>query len=80
MALSPKVVSKEVNLIDDALSEVQNDLMKLHTKKGSVILEDGTEIQLNPSSINIEPYEIVMPKIFASVFGLEIGDDLNVIK
>jgi hypothetical protein len=54
--------------------------MKLHNKKGSVILEDGTEIQLNPSSINIEPYEIVMPKIFASVFGLEIGDDLNVIK
>jgi hypothetical protein len=67
-------------LIDDALSEVQNDLMKLHNKKGSVILVDGTEIQLNPSSINIEPYEIVMPKIFASIFGLEIGDDLNVIK
>ena len=66
--------------IDQALQEVQSDLMKLHNKKGSVVLMDETEIQLNPSSIEIEPYEIVMPKIFASVFGLEIGDDLNVIK
>jgi len=54
--------------------------MKLHNKKGSVVLMDGTQIQLNPSSIEIEPYEIVMPKIFASVFGLEIDDDLNIIK
>ena len=66
--------------IDQALQEVQNDLIKLHNKKGSVILMDGTEIQIDPKSINIEPYEIVMPKIFASVFGLEVGDDLNVIK
>ena len=66
--------------IDQALQEVQSDLMKLHNKKGSVILMDGTQIQINPSSIEIEPYEIVMPKIFASVFGLEVGDDLNVIK
>lgn len=66
--------------IDQALQEVQSDLMKLHNKKGLVVLMDGTQIQINPSSVEIEPYEIVMPKIFASVFGLEIGDDLNAIK
>jgi len=54
--------------------------MKLHNKKGSIVLMNGTQIQINPFSVEIEPYEIVMPKIFASVFGLEIGDDLNAIK
>jgi len=54
--------------------------MVLHNKKGTVILDDGSEIHINPKSVNIEPYEIVMPKIFASIFGLETGDDLNVIK
>ena len=66
--------------IDQALQNVQSDLMKLHNKKGSIILMNGTEVQIDPKSVDIEPYEIVMPKIFASVFGLEIGDDLNVIK
>ena len=66
--------------IDQALQEVQSDLMKLHNKKGSIVLMNGTEIQIDPKSINIEPYEIVMPKIFASTFGLEIRDDLNAIK
>ena len=75
-----KEVKASAEEIDQALQEVQNDLIKLHNKKGSVILMDGTEIQIDPKSINIEPYEIVMPKIFASTFGLEIGDDLNVIK
>lgn len=46
----------------------------------TIRLDNGTEIQVDPKSINIEPYEIVMPKIFASIFGLEVGDDLNVIK
>ena len=66
--------------IDQALKDVQKDLMVLHNKKGTVILDDGSEIHINPKSVNIEPYEIVMPKIFASIFGLETGDDLNVIK
>ena len=66
--------------ISQALKIVQDDLLKLHNKKGSLVLMDGTEIQVDPSSIDIEPYEIVMPKIFASIFGLEVGDDLNVIK
>lgn len=66
--------------IDQALQNVQSDLMKLHNKKGSIILMNGTQVQIDPKSVDIEPYEIVMPKIFASVFGLEVGDDLNVIK
>lgn len=66
--------------IDQALKDIQKDLMVLHNKKGTVILDDGTEININPKSVNIEPYEIVMPKIFATTFGLEISDDLNIIK
>lgn len=48
--------------------------------ENTLTLYDGTIIELDKSSINIEPYEIIMPKIFASKFGLETSDDLNVIK
>lgn len=66
--------------IEKALEDVQRDLMVLHNKKGQVVLDDGSTINVNPKSINIEPYEIVMSKIFATIFGLETGDDLNAIK
>lgn len=82
--------------IDQALKDVQWDLNILSNLKNptikegeniikdgsdkSLLLDDGTRIQVNPKSINIEPYEIVMPKIFASIFGLEVGDDLEAIK
>ena len=82
--------------IDQALKDVQWDLNILSNLKNptikegeniikdgsdkSLLLDNGTRIQINPKSINIEPYEIVMPKIFASIFGLEVGDDLEAIK
>lgn len=66
--------------IEQALNDVQQDLNKLHHKQGQLVLDNGSIIEIDPKSIDIQPYEIVMPKIFASVFGLEVSDDLNVIK
>lgn len=76
--LKSQKASKEE--IEQALKNVQQDLNKLHNKQGQIILDNGSIIEIDPKSIDIQPYEIVMPKIFASVFGLEVSDDLNIIK
>lgn len=65
--------------LDEALTEVQKDLNTLHSKHGQVLTHKGL-VEINPKSVNIEPYEIIMPKIFATVFGLDVDDDLNSIK
>lgn len=66
--------------IKAASAKMQEDLMKLHKRKGTLVLEDGNTIELDASSVNIEPYEIVMPKVFKDIFGLDTYDDLNEIK
>lgn len=76
--LKSQKASKEE--IEQALKNVQQDLNKLHNKQGQIILDDGSIIEIDSKSVDIQPYEIVMPKIFASVFGLEVSDDLNIIK
>lgn len=65
--------------LDQALSDLQKDLSTLHSKHGQVLTNLGT-VELDPDSIEIEPYEIVLPKIFATVFGLTEEDNLNEIK
>ena len=65
--------------INEAMQNLQNDLNVLHGKTGQVETTDGF-VTINPKSINIEPYEIVMPKIFATVFGLKEGDNVSDIK
>jgi hypothetical protein len=67
------------NELDAALEAVQKDLSTLHAKTGQVLTTEGI-IELIPDSIEIEPYEIVMPKIFATVFGLNENDSLDAIK
>ena len=53
--------------------------MVLHSKNGQVLTNKGL-VEINPQSVQIEPYEIVLPKIFATVFGLNTEDDLESIK
>lgn len=72
-----KIATKEQ--INDALAELQKDLMVLHSKNGQVLTDKGL-VEINPQSVQIEPYEIVLPKIFATVFGLNTEDDLESIK
>ena len=72
-----KIATKEQ--INDALAELQKDLMVLHSKNGQVLTDKGL-IEINPQSVQIEPYEIVLPKIFATIFGLNTEDDLESIK
>lgn len=66
--------------LDNALAQVQEDLTKLNNRQGSLTIINGSKIEIDPSSVEIEPYEIIMPKIFAEIFGLNEYDDLNSIK
>ena len=62
--------------IDKALQELQSDLNILHRRQGQIETVDGI-VTINPTSVYIEPYEIVMPKIFATVFGLTTEDNVD---
>lgn len=79
---SENYTQEELNL---ALQKVQDDLntlsgIKSTFSKNFVILDDGSKIKIDPNSVNVEPYEIIMPKIFAQTFGLNEYDDLRSIK
>lgn len=61
-------------------SELQTVLNAVSpTNSNNTVQIDGKIITINKDSINIKPYEIVMPKVFASNFGLTNDSDLNVI-
>ena len=75
-----KLIDAPKEEIKEALEKLQIDLNILKNKQGKLIIDSGEEIELNPQSIIIEPYEIVMPKIFKDIFGLDTYDDLNEIK
>lgn len=62
--------------IDKTLQELQSDLNILHRKQGQIETVDGI-VTINPTSVQIEPYEIVIPKIFATVFGLTTEDNVD---
>lgn len=66
--------------IKELLLKVQADYNILSKKQGTLIIDTGEEIQLDPNSIEIEPYEIIMPKVFKDIFGLDTYDDLNEIQ
>lgn len=62
--------------------KVQEDLQALTKAKDQSIVQEvtltgGRKATVEPDSIEIQPYEIVMPKIFASVFGLETYDSVD---
>ena len=42
-----------------------------------VLTVDGEEIQIDKESIQVQPYEIVMPKIFLNEFGLDQFSNLD---
>lgn len=62
--------------INKALQKLQSDLNILHRKQGQIETIDGF-VTINPTSVQIEPYEIVMPKIFATIFGLTTEDNVD---
>lgn len=74
-----KAIKASKTEINQALSNIQKDLNILGNKKGILNIH-GEQIELDSNSVNIEPYEIVMPKIFKDIFGLETYDDLQKIK
>lgn len=61
-------------------SELQSVLNQLNTrseKKQRTVTINGKVWNVNPNSIEEKPYEIVLPKVFATNFGLNVNDRLS---
>jgi len=64
------------------LQNAQNDFfilsnMKSFSKDRMVYVNGGNQIEVNPDSVEVFPYELVMPKVNASNFGLSENADLQ---
>lgn len=59
---------------------LQDSLAAVSTGKLNTVIVNGRAVQVNKSSLDAQPYELIMPKIYASRFGLKRGDSLSTIK
>ena len=59
---------------------LQENLAAISSGRFDTVTIDNKSVQIDKSSLNIKPFELVMPKIYASTFGLTVNDDLNSIK
>ena len=62
---------------DDELQTVLNAVSP--TNDNNTVQIENKIITINKDSIDIRPYEIVMPKVFATNFGLTVDSDLHTI-
>lgn len=67
-----KNLTRKVQLEIEALSTQNNS--------GKTVTIDNEIITVSPNSIETQPYEVVMPKIFATQFGLDTYDSVDQIK
>lgn len=59
---------------------LQENLAAVSSGKHDVVTIGGEPIKVNKASLKIQPYELIMPKIYATRFGLKRGDDLHTIQ
>lgn len=59
---------------------LQDTLGAISNGKLDFVSINGKPVQVDKSSLQVQPFELIMPKIYASRFGLKIGDDLATIK
>lgn len=57
---------------------LQDALESISTGIGSVSI-NGKLIDMVEGTVNVYPYELIMPKIYATKFGLQKGDSLNTV-
>lgn len=74
-----KLDGELINVTPDNLKEVHSKVLKLLEKLNQVKI-DGEQHTIDRNSISQNAYEIIMPKTFATKFGLSEFDDLNTIK
>lgn len=60
--------------------ELQNALGAVSNGKLDTVVINGVTVQVDKSSLQTQPFELIMPKIYASRFGLKRGDSLSTIK
>ena len=58
------------------MRKLQNTLNNLSKGKGQVEI-GRQQLDVKPESVKIYPYELIMPKIYATRFGLQKGDSLH---
>lgn len=59
---------------------LQDSLAAVSSGKLNTVLINGRMVQIDKTSLDVQPYELIMPKIYASRFGLKRGDNLSTIK
>ena len=59
-----------------ARRELQRTLGAISTGKAKTAIIDGQTVTIDKSKLHIDPYELIMPKIYATKFGLRAGDSL----
>ena len=59
-----------------ARRELQRTLGAISTGKAKTAIIDGQTVTIDKSKLHIDPYELIMPKIYATKFGLQAGDSL----
>lgn len=62
---------------DEDLQHILEVLSPSSTNVGDTVTINGHDIVVDKSSIQVKPYELVIPKVFATNFGLEFDTDLH---
>lgn len=60
--------------------QLQEELAAISTGKTNTVQINGNTITVDKESLEVSPYELIMPKVYASRFGLKSGDSLSLIK
>jgi hypothetical protein len=56
-----------------------NYVRNSHSLKNTVNLIGNGEVEVNKGTINVQAYELIMPKVFATTYGLNDQTDLSAI-
>lgn len=67
---------QEVPLSEANFAQV-NEQIREHFASLNKVKIDGNEVDVDYSTLNIQPYEIILPKTFKTAFGLDDFADLN---
>ena len=66
------------NIVIYLRRQLQRDLLNIHNNKNVIVSDiDGYKTVENPKIIKEQAYEVVMPRIYKSLYGLEQDDNLS---
>ena len=56
---------------------MQSQLAAISSGKADRANVRGNAVTISKDKLKVEPYELIMPKIYAKRFGLRVGDSLS---